>query len=447
MSTIAILNVSEIRRDARVRRIASSLASADHRVVVVGYKSQNEPTHEHLEGYEVYRVTGPRKYGLDEMIDLERDSPLAGDVLRRADRRVLGERERRLSERIRKKIRQRALPYARRLERVLGRSLFSEPESGAIEQREIAKIRSMMSINHALFREAIRHSPHLIHANDLNSLLAGVMIKERTGARLVYDAHEVYPEQFAVSARSDIWHAFYARLEEILLPHTDARMTVCDSIARYYEREKHSQPFVTLRNVPSIAQLPPESILSRRNSPCRILYHGNYFEFRGLDEILRAAPLVPGAEFVFRGFGYHEAKLKELAREQRLEGRIHFAEPVDPTALVSSASDCDIGLNPFISVCLNTEFALPNKFFEYMMAGLALASSDLIEMRRLTSELQIGILFDSRNIDSIAEGLSRLISDPERLNHYRRNAYRHAKDEYHWEVEVKHLFEVYRALS
>ena len=38
-------------------------------------------------------------------------------------------------------------------------------------------------------------------------------------------------------------------------------------------------------------------------------------------------------------------------------------------------------------VCKNTEFALPNKFFEYMMAGLALARADLIEMRNLTDSL------------------------------------------------------------
>ncbi len=442
MATIVVLNVSETRRDARVRRIAGSLAGKGHRVVVVGYNARSEAEHEQMDGFDLFRCSPRKSQDQKDMAAIERACPAAGEIVRRADPRVMGDTLR-LRLPSRRELERMVLRYGRRLERRLGTTMLGEPAVIAAEHREIGRIRSMMLINLALFEEAARHAPTVVHANDLNSLLAGFMLKTVTGAKLIFDAHEIYPEQFAESSRSEIWHDFYTRLEELLLPHTDARMTVCDSIARYYERQKGSAPFVTVRNVPSIAHLPPSLVLDRMSTPRRCLYHGNYFEFRGLDEVIRAARRVSNARFVFRGFGYHEEKLRALARSEGVEDRVEFVTPVEVNEVVAAAAACDIGLNPFISVCLNTEFALPNKFFEYMMAGLALASSDLVEMRRLTTDLDLGILFDSRNIDSIADGLTLLVKDSERLDACRRNGYQRAKEELHWELEVTRLFGVY----
>lgn len=304
----------------------------------------------------------------------------------------------------------------------------------------------MMLINSVFFRAALRFEPDVVHCNDLNSLLAGFMLKRRLDIPLAYDAHEVYPEQFPPHRRSATWHSFYSELERRLLPHTDFRMTVCDSIGDHYVERHASAPWVTVRNTPSRALLPPESVLSRRNEPRVALYHGAYFEHRGLDEVIRAAPTVDGVRFVFRGMGYHEPALRALAERMGVSGRVEFAAPVPMTELVPLAARCDVGLNPFISNCLNTQFALPNKFFEYMMAGLALASSDLVEMRRLTKQLDIGILFDSESPEAIAGGLRNVLADPHGLDTLRRNAYLRARDEYNWETEQERMLRAYQPL-
>jgi len=74
--------------------------------------------------------------------------------------------------------------------------------------------------------------------------------------------------------------------------------------------------------------------------------------------------------------------------------------------LVSSASACDIGLNPFISACKNTEYAQPNKILEYMMAGLAVVSSDLPELRTITRQLELGALFEARDPRQMAQAFN-----------------------------------------
>jgi glycosyltransferase involved in cell wall biosynthesis len=257
------------------------------------------------------------------------------------------------------------------------------------------------------------------------------------GGVLIFDAHEIYPEQLAEHMRSEIWYQFYSRLERYLMPYTDGRITVCDSLGTYFQKTYKSAPFLTLRNTPSIKHLPDQSILDRSNLPIRLLYHGAYFPYRGLDELIAIADKIEKGIFIFRGIGGYETALKAQAKAKHLDHRVCFEPPVSIDALVSSASLCDIGLNPFISVCLNTEYALPNKYFEYMMAGLAVASSDLIEMRLLTKKLDNGILFDPTNPEQMTDCINHLIQDHERLHAYRRHSYEAAKTEFHWENEEK----------
>jgi glycogen synthase len=438
---VAVLATSEPRRDPRVRRVSRALAEQGYDVTVLATNAEVDQPSETLDNYQVVRTRLPEICDAREMAKLEADSPAAAAVLRECDSRVMDEP---VQFRIKSRIHRVARRYAQAVWRRYLRPLLGPNVNpvGAIYQ-----IRAMMIVNHELYRAALPLRPAVAHCNDLDTLLAGFMLRETLGCRLVFDAHEVYPEQLPPRMRSDIWHRFYTNLETRLLPHTDLRMTVCDSIGRYYEDRYGSGPFLTLRNVPSLRLQPPPEILARRNRPRRILYHGAYFPYRGLDEVIAAARWVDDAQFVFRGIGGHLAALEKLVAKHRLGKRVVFAPPVGVDELIPSAADCDIGLNPFISVCKNTEYALPNKFFEYMMAGLAVASSDLVEMRGVTQDLDNGILFDSTDPRQIAEALNGLVADPERLDACRRNSYEAARTCYHWESEQAKLIEEYGRLD
>ena len=146
---------------------------------------------------------------------------------------------------------------------------------------------------------------------------------------------------------------------------------------------------------------------------------------------------------MFRGIGRYGEVLKRLSVELGVEDRIAFADPVGVDELVSSAAESDIGLNPFIPVCKNTEYALPNKFFEYLMAGLACASSDLVEIRDHTTRYDVGILFESLEPEAIAAQLNELVARPDLVAHYRANAVNAARDELHWENEENKLTDFY----
>ena len=200
-------------------------------------------------------------------------------------------------------------------------------------------------------------------------------------------------------------------------------------------------------NVPSLDLLSPRSVLERRNQPRKILYHGSYFAYRGLDEIIAAIPRVRSdAVFEFRGIGACGNVLQEKAAAIGLGERLIFRDPVPVFQLIPEASACDIGLNPFVNSCLNTEAALPNKFFEYMMAGLATMSSNLPEMRALTQREQVGRLFAGLKPGDIADSINAFLDDQAEIDACRARVWEAARTRYNWANEEKNFMRFFEGV-
>lgn len=437
---IAILNLNSTHRDPRVLRMGTALGGQGHQVVVFEMLQEGLAEREMIRGMEVRRVPVPMSYRDDDMAEIGRLVPEAARIIEESHPWVYrfpagaksGGRFGRLLRRV--------------TERLNPRDADAGSTSAADAEREILPIRSIMLVDLAIFKAAREFAPEVVHCNDLDTLLTGFMLKRTLGTTLVFDAHEIYPEQLAENMRSEIWHTFYTRLERMLVRHADAKLTVCESLAEYFADAYDAPDFVTVRNLPSITHLAPEGVLERRRERPIVLYHGSYFAYRGLEEIIEASRFVDGATFRFRGIGSHVKALETMVAERGLADRIEFVPPVGVDDLVRTASDCDVGLSPFIPVCKNTEYALPNKFFEYLAAGLACASSDLIEMRRLTVSHRVGILFPSLEPRAIADSLNELVSNSARLVETRANALAAARSELNWETELRRFHNFYEPI-
>lgn len=141
-----------------------------------------------------------------------------------------------------------------------------------------------------------------------------------------------------------------------------------------------------------------------------------------------------------------ENELRALAQGLRVSDRIFFVEPVAAREVVNAAIGADIGVMAYLPDLLNYKYASPNKVFEYMMAGLAIAASDLPEIRGIIEETGSGVLFDPYDPKSIASAINKLISDEELLRSAQRNARRAAREKYNWEKESQKLLSLYETL-
>ena len=113
-----------------------------------------------------------------------------------------------------------------------------------------------------------------------------------------------------------------------------------------------------------------------------------------------------------------------------------MAPAVPMTELVRSASAADIGLFALPDHSRHNRFVLPNKFFEYTMAGLALCVSNLPEMALLLKRHDLGLLVPDLSPAAIATQLNSL--DRNRIDCYKRNALAAAR-QLNWEKESEKL--------
>ncbi|PYC37323.1 hypothetical protein DMX08_13595 [Pseudomonas protegens] len=109
---------------------------------------------------------------------------------------------------------------------------------------------------------------------------------------------------------------------------------------------------------------------------------------------------------VDNGSGYLET-LKKMAAKNN---KIKFRPPVDMKKISFEINNYDIGLFLLPPVNFNYKYALPNKFFEFIQARLAIAIGPSDEMARLTKKYNLGIISDDFSPKNMAHKLSQLTS-------------------------------------
>lgn len=316
-------------------------------------------------------------------------------------------------------------------------------------RRLLGEVRALLGtlwLNLALYRAALGTAAAAIHANDLDTLLAGVLLKRRLGSRLVYDAHELYPEMFA--STSALYVGLWRLLEHRLIGSADGVVTVNRSIAGELRR-RHRLPITptVVMNCPPLQPLPGDPDEGRAGE-FRLLYLGRYNAERGLLGMLRAMPLVDRrAVLCLRGGGPLQAALEGEARLLGVADRVRFLPAVAPDRLVGAMGGYAIGIVPYLPTSLNNYLCTPNKLFEYLMGGLAVVASDLPELRAVVAGEGLGLLYAPGDPMDLARAIHALLADPARLEVARAAARRAAEGRYNWAAQAVGLGQLYAGLS
>jgi glycogen(starch) synthase len=243
-------------------------------------------------------------------------------------------------------------------------------------------------------REILRACrPDAVHANDWTTLPLALDAKRRWGARIVYDSHEMAVAEFEHSLKWRLAARSHVRtIEARGIARADAVIAVSPGIARALQ-----EVYPGLRSPEVIRNLPEAQAMPFRPTgpSVTVLFHGLLCRNRGLEAVLASLPHWPEAfRLVLRGSSspaYRTALEAQIAA-RGLSRRVRFEPPVAPAEVVSRAAEADLGLCILPDSSRQNRFALPNKLFEYLTAGLGVVASPLPDMAQIVRSHGCGVL-------------------------------------------------------
>lgn len=262
----------------------------------------------------------------------------------------------------------------------------------------------------------------LIIANDIDTLpLAVRLAKPETTVLL--DAHEYAPDEFTESFR---WRLLRQPLVKYLcgkyIPQVTIATTVCQGIADKYE-EEFGKKFSVITNAPAYQDLQPS-----RTSPekIRLIFHGMAHASRKTEKQIEMMRFL-GDRFELNlmlvGEPAYIENLKKIASGLK---NVKFLPPIGTTEIASFTNQFDVGIYSLPPTNFNNQHALPNKFFEFIQARLAIVIAPSPEMARILRDFDLGLVAKDFSPQSMADAIQSLTA--ERIHHFKAQANRHARE-------------------
>ncbi len=326
------------------------------------------------------------------------------------------------------------------------------------------------SFLHALSGQSFR----LFHASDLYVLSACASAAARFETLYSFDSRELYAHVVSTVRRP--WVRWYwSRLEHSLLKDSACIFTVSDSIADHLSHRYHINRPIVVHNVPETgvhahideqngsAEFGDEHklldehnrrqtlsvLLENRGIPTglpTLVHLGQMKPDRGCERLIEAMTLVHDAQLIFLGYGPLQQHLEQMTALKNVQNRVHFVPPVGPREVNIALEGATIGVTMLEDTCLNHRYALPNKLFDYINAGLPILSSNLQEVSRVVNVHHLGKTADPSDFRTIASAINEMICSAD-LPTWSKNA-SIASETFSWEnASQRFMLEINRVLS
>jgi glycosyltransferase involved in cell wall biosynthesis len=177
------------------------------------------------------------------------------------------------------------------------------------------------------------------------------------------------------------------------------------------------------------------------------LYQGYLQHDRQLDRFVRAATFLESSVVImFLGSGPEEIvwELKSLIASEGVVDRVKIVSAVPYDELLEWTASANIGLTAAApDQSLNNRLCLPNKFFEYLMAGLPVLSLQYDAIAEMIKRYDVGKVISSVAPQDIGVAINEMLADHEGLARMSSNALAVARQEFYWEKESLKLLHLY----
>ena len=303
-----------------------------------------------------------------------------------------------------------------------------------------------------VYRLGLRFHADVYHAHEVESLAVGLLLKWRTGAKLIFDAHECF--HFTAARFSTGWRARVIRRLTTCLLRFMARRAA-HVIVVSFTNEEFYRDHCGCRNVTIIHNSPPPAVFPCTNKPpdavLTITHDGVLSMDRGMNVILEALAIIRpqiSARLLVVGTVQESARgaFSQQVRERGLEDAVQLTGWIPYDQVGARLNEGAIGLVA-MQPTPNNYGSLSNKLFNYMSTGQAVIGPIGSNTAEIIRRANCGIAVDMTSPQALAEGLLGLLSDPAHCRELGMNGRRAVEEEYGWHHMERHLVEIYTSLG
>ena len=239
--------------------------------------------------------------------------------------------------------------------------------------------------------------PRVVIANDL---LGGILAQAIWGlseTAIIYDAQEIFTDSYDViggprftSSERAAWIDF----ESHICSKSNLVVTISPGVRDLYE-SRHGTACEVLPNFVPLNQHVNQEYEPEK-MPKRFVLIGRADPNRGLEELVTCwdFPREIATLDLIMPFTQQRQKLVMLSSKvERVHSGPSFLQPVRPDEMIKVLSKYDVGILPY-NYPYPYSHASPNKFGEYIAAGLALLANDQAFVSQLVTTYSLGRVFD-----------------------------------------------------
>jgi glycosyltransferase involved in cell wall biosynthesis len=297
------------------------------------------------------------------------------------------------------------------------------------------KSRLSRTLHAILQEELVELQPCVVIANDLLGMILADKLWGSSKSKLIYDAQEIFTESYDLLPGPKLNGAErkgWINLETAVCTSADLVVTVSPGIADFYK----SRHMVDCEVIPNFVPLGHSKRRSKgtAENPVKFVVIGRADPYRGLENLVKSWDFssdIARLDLIMPDTRQRRALERVSSSVERQHGGPNFRSPVRPDEIVAVLASYDVGIIPY-DYPYPLSHASPNKFGEYVAAGLAVLTNSQPFVRQQVEHHQIGRVF-SWGIDNDFQSQVGELLNPEVLRIALENSMEAFTESLNWE--------------
>ena len=295
---------------------------------------------------------------------------------------------------------------------------------------------------------------HVIHSHEEASFFS-MFLAWIFRTHHLYDMHSVLSRQLGNFdfGNKPIFVKLFSILETMVLKSCDAVITVGPDLERYVRTVGSDIRVVMIENIALQAyqtSVQPDDIEQLKNKldldgRLPIVYTGTYERYQGLTMALESVEAVakehPNIIFLFVGAKNQQAsEWTEIAREMNLQDHVLFLNVVSPVESMVYLAYAAVLISPRLDGTTT-----PLKIYSYLHANKPIVATNITAHTQVLSS-ETAMLVEP-NKEAFAEGILRVLRDPEFSECIAKNAHEFARQKFSHQDYLSKVNQIYKSFS